>query len=217
MIKAVIFDMDGVIVDSEPIQSKSWEKLLHERGITPIFNENGFIHEIGSTGDKSYLKIMKSHNITEDLQTIRKRRREIFVKILQENLTPNPGLIKLLEEIKKKKLKIAVASNRLLEHVYLVLDELHIRTFFDAVIGPRSDLRHKPFPDIYIETAKELGLIPSECIAIEDSDIGIISAKAAGMKTIALTTPHISREKLSQADSIVDSLDNINPQTLENL
>lgn len=217
MIKAVIFDMDGVIADTEPLQSKSWEKLLRERGIVPLYNERGFIHDIGSTGDKSYLKIMKSHNITEDLQNIRKRRREIFVKLLQKNLTPKPGLIKLLEEIKKKKLKIAVASNRLLEHVYLVLDELHIRTFFDAAIGPSPELRHKPAPDIYLEAARALELSPSKCIAIEDSDIGIFSAKAAGMKTIALTTPHISREKLSQADAIVDSLEDINSQTLENL
>lgn len=209
MIKAVVFDMDGVIIDSEPIQSKSWELLLIERGIKPIPSKQGLIHEIGPVGDDSYKAIMERHHIKEDIAIIRKRRREIFVELLKEELIPAPGFLKFIKFLKKEKIKIAVASNRLVDHVYLMLTNLKIKEFFEVIVCPSSDTKPKPAPDIYLKTAKELGISPSKCLALEDSETGIVSAKTAGMKAIAVITKYTRHQNFSKADKIVNSLSEV--------
>lgn len=218
MVKAVIFDMDGVIIDSEPIQSKSWELLLKERSIEPILKKNGLIHEVGPTDNSSYTEILERHGINlEELEDIKIRRREIFVNLFKKEVDPNPGFNELIKFLKEKKIKLAVASNRLIDYVHLMLDCVKAKKFFETIISPDSKVKRKPAPDIYLKTASNLGVKPEFCLAIEDSETGVVSAKSAGMKCIALITKWTKNHDLSKADRIVNSLKDINLSFLNSL
>lgn len=117
----------------------------------------------------------------------------------------------------KNKIKTAVASNRLIDHVYLMLESAKAKKFFEVVIGPDPKIKRKPAPDIYLKTASNLGVKPEFCLAIEDSETGVVSAKSAGMKCIALITKWTKNHDLSKADRIVNSLKDINLSFLNSL
>lgn len=216
-IRAVIFDMDGVIVDSEPIHSKSLEILIRSYNKNPVYSKQGLIHTVGISGGKSYLRLMRNHNIHESLKVLRQKRRAIFVKLIKQKLSPMPGFIKLLTLFKKQGFKIALASNRLLEHVYLILENLGVKNQFDIIVGPSPNLRHKPYPDIYLETARQLKILPEECLALEDSESGIVSAKNAGMKVIAIPNRYTNHQDFSKADLLVKSLNDITIAMIQEL
>jgi HAD superfamily hydrolase (TIGR01509 family) len=214
MIKAVIFDMDGVIIDSEPIESLSWEKILREYGKEPIINEWGLVHPVGT---KAFDYVMSKHGLVEDVEVIRNKKRKIYLELVLKNPNLMPGFLKLLKELTKQKIKIAVASNRYEEHVALIIEKLGVSSSFNALIGFSPDIEVKPAPDIYLKAAKALGVDPKNCIAIEDSEPGVIAAKAAGMKAIAVPNRYTIYQDFSKADKIVKSLSEITMPTLEAL
>lgn len=217
MIKAVIFDMDGVIVESEPLESLALEKMLTEYGKTPIFNDAGLVHTPGVTSDKYWESLMGKYNFNDKVTVLRERKREIFVDIINRGIKPMTGALELIKKLQKKKIKIAVASSRFLEHVFLILELLEIKEYFDAITGPTKTIRRKPFPDIYLEAAKTLKVIPAMCVALEDTETGVLSAKNAGMKVIAIPNKYTFNHNFSKADKIVDSLDDITMSMLKSL
>lgn len=216
-IKAVIFDMDGVIIDSEPLHSLSWEILLNEYKIKPILNNQGLIHDVGPVGDDTYRVIMEKHHLKEDLEIIKIKRRKIFEDLIKTKAAPMPGFLNLIKKLKKEKIKIAVASNRILEHLYLMLNKLQVKDFFEVVVGRSSNRKPKPSPDIFLETAKELKVKPSGCIVLEDSETGVIAAEKAEMKVIAVPTKLTKHHDFSKADKIINSLNDITIKFLQSL
>ncbi|HVF69485.1 MAG TPA: HAD family phosphatase, partial [Xanthomonadales bacterium] len=110
-IKAVIFDMDGLIVDTEPLESQSLIKVLSEYGKTPQLYDTGLVHIVGNAAS-TYTDLMEEHGINEDLDTFRNKKREIFAKLLENKLTLFDGFFKLIDILTKRKIKIALASNR---------------------------------------------------------------------------------------------------------
>lgn len=211
MIKAVIFDMDGVIIDSEPIESLAWEKILKEYGKKPIINEWGLVHKVGT---KSIDFILKKHGLVEKEEIIRDKKRKIFIDLVLKNLILMPGFLRLLTGLKKRKIKLGVASNRFQEHVGLIMKKLKIEDEFNALIGNDPTIEIKPAPDIYLKAAKALGVNPKNCLAIEDSESGIVSAKAAGMKVIAVPNRYTKHQDFSKADKVVKSLSEITTEAL---
>lgn len=216
-IGAVIFDMDGLIVDSEPIQSLAWEKLFRERRITPIFSKGGLMHEIGPTSDDEYIKILERHNLKEDIEVVRTRRRAIFEELIQEKLMLMPGFYELINLLKKEKIKTAVASSRLIDHIHMMLDIVKVKNLFEVIVGPSPSLKRKPAPDIYLHAAHELGLKPEECLALEDSETGVISAYNAGMKVIAVPNKFTLNQNFSKADRVVSKLSDITISLINSL
>lgn len=209
MIKAVIFDMDGLIADTELIESKSLEKLLKEYNKEPKYYENGLVHIIGLAGDKTWIDLKKKYNIDADISVLRNRKRAIFEQIVKEEIKAFDGFIELLDELKKNKFKLALASNRFIDHIHLILKELNVDQYFAVVVGPSPDRKHKPHPDIYLETAKQLGIKPEFSLALEDTSIGVNSAKAAGMKVIAIPNIYTKAHDFSKADKVVNSLQSV--------
>lgn len=209
MIKAVIFDMDGVIVDSEPIQSKSLEILLREYGKKPKYHNNGLIHTVGIAGDDAYKEFIKEYDLEEDIEILRKKRRKIFVDLIKKELKPIYDLKPLIKNLKQNGFKIALASNRFIEHVMLMVKKLGLESSFDVIVGHSPDIHTKPHPDIYLITAKRLKIPAKYCLAIEDTEYGVLSAIAAGMKVIAIPNRYTKDQDFSQADIIVKNLSNI--------
>lgn len=149
MFKAAIFDMDGVIFDGEPIQSKSLEILLRQYGKEPIFGKHGLVHPVGPAGDDVYFEIMKKHGIEDDIENFRKKRMVIYLKLLKKKLKPLPGFLYLTKKIRKEGIKIALASNRIVEHILIIIENLGVREYFDAITGPGDYIRIKPDHDIF--------------------------------------------------------------------
>jgi HAD superfamily hydrolase (TIGR01509 family) len=215
-IKAVIFDMDGVIVDSEPIESLAWEKVLAEYGIKPIYEQWGLIHTVG--GIPTIRDIINKHNLPEeDIEIIRVKKRGFYEEQINKGISPMPGFVPLLKILKIHKLKVGVASTRNEHQVKVVIRKLKFEKEFDGIAGFSEDVRRKPAPDIYLKTATKLGVEPKLCVAFEDSETGILAAKRAGMKVIAVPNQYTMYQDFSKADKIVDSLSEITIPILESL
>lgn len=217
--KAIIFDMDGLMVDTEIIEHRSFERLLREYGKEPKPYANGLIHQVGVAGSSYYEDFKQDYGLKDSLEIIRDKKRLFFEEILiKEELLPLPGLIDLLNLLKKEKYIIAIASNRNEKFINLIVEKLSIKEFFHLIVGPSENRKHKPAPDIYLHTAKELKLEPEECIVLEDSEPGIVSAKKAGMKVVAVPNIYIKKEHdFSKADIIVNSLSDINMDLLKSI
>jgi HAD superfamily hydrolase (TIGR01509 family) len=206
-VKAVIFDMDGVIVDSEPIESLAWEKILIEYKKKPIYLHSGLIHQVGAA---DFNEIISRHDLSgENIEEIRIKKRGFFEEIILKDGTLLTGVTALLKKLKKEKIKLAVASSRNERQVKIVIDRLELTKYFGAIVGYNEELRRKPFPDIFLAAAANLKIKPSLCVVIEDSESGVIAGKNAGMKVIAVPNRYTANQDFSKADKVVNNLSEI--------
>ncbi|OGD83415.1 hypothetical protein A2165_02390 [Candidatus Curtissbacteria bacterium RBG_13_40_7] len=216
-IKAVIFDLDGVILDSEPIESLTLTMLLNEYGKKPKLNKLGLMHTPGP-GKGTYEMLIRKYKLDEDLDTLKKRKREIFLSFFEgKKLKPMTGFIKLVGILKKHKIKTAIASNRFVEHIPVMLKSVRAHIFFEVIVGPDEETKHKPAPDIYLKCAKELKTPPQNCVVIEDTEAGAVSGKNAGMKVIIVPNQYTKDQDFSKADKIVNSLSHITLPLIQSL
>ena len=214
-VKAVIFDMDGVIVDSEPIESLAWEKVLAKYGKKPLYHPWGLIH---SPGEPTINGIIEKYNFPkEELELIRVLKRNFFEAIVSEGIKPLLGMPQLIKKLKKAKIKIGVASGRNEKQVLAVIKELHFDEFFDQIVGFSEEVKRKPAPDVYLKAASLLKVKTSDCMAIEDTENGVAAAKAAGMKVIAVPNKWTKHQDFSQADKIIKNLSEITMPLLKSL
>jgi len=186
MIKAVIFDMDGLIVDTEVIESQAIIKKLKNPGKEPQIKPAGLVHEIG-LGRELYEMLKDHYHLDTRIDELKKRKQAYFEKIIQKSkLYLFEGVFELLKKLKENNFKIALASNRNIHHINIILKELSIFDYFKFIVGPSETRRQKPQPDIYIETARQLNPETKYCPALEDTESGVRAASAAGMKVIAV-------------------------------
>lgn len=214
--RAIIFDLDGVLVDSEPLESKALEKLLLSYGKKPKYNDVGLIHKPGTAGDV-YMDIINDYQLNEELEILRTKKRKIFKQLVKKELTAIEGALKLVGKLKKEGYKVGIASNRFVDLISTMLDKIRARLLFNVIVGAKEGMNFKPHPDIYLLAAKQLNAKPTICIAIEDSEIGVASAKAAGMKVIAIPSIYTNPQDFSKADKIVKSFSEISLKLLEQL
>ena len=204
---AIIFDMDGVLVDSEPLDFRACNILLEQEGMAPITMEENRTHLLGTTVDETWQRLTKLRRLPRPLAYYIEQYDPIVRQLLLEDLSPQPGVLRLLEALRQRKMKTAVASSSLRAWVDLKLSILGLQDTFDLVLGGDEVSRGKPRPDIYLLAAQGLGLPPKECIAIEDSPVGIAAAVAAGTYTVAVRTSSTHGMDISQAHLILDSLE----------
>ncbi len=206
MLKAVIFDMDGVIIDSEPLHMEAWRRLLEMHGIDT--GEVDF-HDLVGKGE---VECFKSYNMEGNSATLISEKQGIYKELLKDKLAPFPGVIDLIKTLHKK-FVLAVASNDFRENSLFALDRLKLRNYFRVIVG-KEDVRHpKPDPEMYLMTAERLGMAPSSCLVIEDSIVGVEAAKSAGMKCIAVTNS-FPAEKLRKADVVIKDIVDVNPDAV---
>lgn len=197
---AVVFDMDGVIVDSEP---------LHERAFLEIFDELGYggshgVHfpdYFGRSDRALWLDFIARHQPPQDLEWLLDIKQSRFLKLLRATepiFQPVPALAGRLAAVAP----LAVASGSMHVVIDAVLEMRGLRQHFQAVASVEDVGRPKPFPDVFLRAAQMLGAQPEQCVAIEDSAAGVKSAKAAGMRVIAITNS-LPASKLGHADHVV--------------
>ncbi|MEM7008630.1 MAG: HAD family phosphatase [Thermodesulfobacteriota bacterium] len=213
MIKAVIFDMDGVMIDSEPLWEKTERILLKRRGIEYTADYRDQI--VGLNQNDSGKLLVETFNLKDSVEEIIDERVVILTGIYEEELEVVKELIPLLNQLQDLDYKLAVASSSPLRVINFVLDMFSLHQYFPVVVSGECTDDGKPHPAIYLHTAKRLEIDPSECVAIEDSINGVKSAKAAGMHCIAVPDKRLTQDQFKIADLIVPSLNRISPDLIK--
>lgn len=204
--RAILFDMDGVLVDSEPLFLSAINRLLEQDGVTPISVEENERFLIGTTIGETWRQLKLNRPLPLPTEQYIQRYDEIVRQVMMEELAPQPGVRELLDTCNRRGLPKAVASSSLHMWVDLKLNAIGLTGAFDAVLGGDDVTRGKPEPDIYVKAAGQLGVPPQECIAIEDSPVGISAAVASGAYTIAVRTEYTKNLDVSMAHLILESL-----------
>ena len=205
MIKAVIFDLDGVLIDSEPLHCKADTRLLRELGADPPANY--FDRFTGWTDAAMWEAIKTDYHLTKSIDQLMKMQVPIKLNLLQEgDYKAIPGIAELLEEIKTAHLPIAIASSSPKIFIEAVVEKIGIKQYFKILISGEEIERSKPEPDIFLKAALLLNVNPSECLVVEDSKSGTIAAKKAGMKCIGYQNFNSGNQDLSNADFIVNDI-----------
>ncbi len=214
MIKAVIFDMDGVMIDSEPLWEKTEKIMMANRGLvyTPVYRE-----KIVGLGQKDSAILLKdTFGLEDETEEIINSRISILLDIYDEELELVSGLESLLESLSDSPLKVALASSSPIRVINFVLDKFELGKYFDPVVSGDMVENGKPNPDIYLHTAGLMGLNPTECVVIEDSINGVVSAKAADMNCIAVPDKRLDPSGFKKADVIMDELEMVKLEALMN-
>ncbi len=208
-IEAVIFDMDGVLIDSEPVWKDAMEEVFKSVGC-PLTRED-FQLTVGLRLDEViafWYKVSpwKLASPEEVLQRIINR----MVELLSANGKPLQGVVAMLEFLKQKGLKIGLATSSYEVLIDCVLDTLKIRQYFDFTHSAEREAHGKPHPAVYITTAENLGVHPQHCLVIEDSINGVISGKAARMQVVCIPEKtHIPNPKLILADYQFENMEDM--------
>ena len=199
---SVIFDMDGVIIDSNPYHKKAWKTFCSRHNI--LISDNELETKIyGRTGDDA-LPVLFDKQLNNELialycSEINKNYRDLFAPYIK----PLPGLRELLNELLSAGIKTAIATSAPPVNVEFVLSETHLEKYFDIIIDDTMITRGKPDPEVYIKAAEKLNIPVRDCIVFEDSLSGITAAKAAGMGVGGVTTTHTADE-LKETDFIIN-------------
>ena len=214
--RAILFDMDGVLVDSEPLFLSAINRLLVQEGVEPVSVQENEEFLIGTTIGETWRQLKIRRPLPLPVEDYINRYDDIVRQVMQEELEPQPGVRELLAACNARSLPKAVASSSLHMWVDLKLNAIGLTGAFDAVLGGDDVTRGKPEPDIYIKAAESLGVPPAECIAIEDSPIGISAAVASGAYTIAVRTEYTRNLDVSQAHTILETLEEFDLSLLAN-
>lgn len=214
--KTVIFDMDGVISDTQKVHAEMESKILktYEIDISP--DEITRIYA-GTSDSEFFPKVFSDFKkeVPQDVDSVNEKKLEAITRALRGNVVPIPGVKNLINILKIEGFPLGVASGSGPELINLILSELGIRDEFDEITSSEEVERGKPDPAVFLLAAKKLNSKPNECLVIEDGVNGMIAAKNAGMKCIGLV-PEKDAD-VYPADLLVQSLEEISIETIRQL
>jgi beta-phosphoglucomutase family hydrolase len=204
---AVIFDMDGVLIDNAR---------YHERAFAEYFSRYGttLAPEMFGRGNEELMVELFPDESMERHRELADGKEAYYRQIYEPHIKPVDGLVELLEELKRNDIPVAVGSSAPLENIDFVLDKLRIRNYFDAVVIAAMVKKAKPAPDIYLKSAELLNVSPENCIVFEDALAGIKAARAAGMKVVGVATS-LPVERLSGTDRVINDFTEITVNELK--
>ncbi len=217
MLKGLLFDMDGVLVNNLDIHRQAFAEFFRRYGVERSFDD---LSRVFGKGNDDIMGELMPKDVVErvGIRELGYQKEAIYREIYAPIITPQPGLKEFLAEAERNGLKSAVGSSGYRVNVDFVLERCDIARYFSAIVAGDEVTRCKPDPEIYLTAASKLGLRPEECVVFEDAEAGIESAKRAGIKVVALATT-FSREFLekSDADYIIDDFRDIDIATLRSI
>ena len=214
--KAVIFDMDGVIMDSE-LHWKKAELTLFKK-LLPKWTKADQQTILGLNVHDTFRKLSNDYGLTLNHMDFLKRVEGIALEVYRKRANLMPGFIDVIQNLKNKKIPVALASSSLREWIDIGLSRFNIKPYFDLIVSNEDlDVPGKPAPAIYLHTAKLLNVKPSDCVVIEDSKNGVMSAKNAGMYCIGFRNGFNNKQDLSKSDLEVEGFKNLNNDKFFNL
>jgi HAD superfamily hydrolase (TIGR01509 family) len=203
-IKGVLFDMDGVLLESEDFIARAAIMMFKERGLQ--VKREDFKPFVGAGEDKYLGGVAEKYNHPYKIEEIKKRAYDIYDELVAGNLKPLEGVPEFIERCRNKGLKLAVATSADKRKMLINLRETGLNSdTFDALVNGSEVEKKKPNPDIFILAANKINLEPKECLVVEDAINGVEAARNAGAKCLALTTS-FSNEDLKEADWIAKNL-----------
>ncbi|MBI2906896.1 MAG: HAD family phosphatase [Chloroflexi bacterium] len=212
--KGVLWDMDGVIVDTAPFHFAAWQDSVAEIGVQ--FSEEDFRRTFGMRND-AIVRFIKGQDATEgEIWLFVERKEERFRRRIKESIVPLPGVLPLLEGLREAGFRMAIASSAPLKNVLFIAEALKIREYFQAIVSEQDVTIGKPDPQVFLIAADKLRLPPRCCVVIEDAVVGVRAAKAAGMGCVAVTNTHPG-EGLAEADLVVASLEEVRASDIDTL
>lgn len=201
MWKAILFDMDGLMIDSEGLYFRAQGIIAEQEGVT--LKESTLHKMMGKKPIESLEIFRKELRIETSARTLMERRNELMRKFFREELIGMPGLSEILARFRLKKAVVTGSSEEFLK---LAMEKLGIASSFDAFIHSDLVKKGKPDPEIYLKACHELKLAPGECVALEDSENGVLSAREAGCAVIAVPSEYTRNQDFSKAGYTVGSL-----------
>ena len=207
MIRAILFDLDGLMFDSEPHSLASWEAVLKERGVT--LDQLTIASILGLRIDATARTLIDKYRLPDTVQSLSDAKTEYQIAHLDGHVPPMPGLFELLDEIDRRGLWKAVASSGIRRYVEAVLRVNGLLDRFSVIITGDQVAHGKPAPDVFLAAARALSVEPEDCLVLEDAPAGVQAAKAAGMTCIAVPDHGVAQLDLSQADRVVASLHDV--------
>ncbi len=212
--RAVLWDMDGVIVNTARYHLEAWQEAFARRGVK--FTAGDFQHSFGQRNDNIIRSVLGNNVPIEQMKDIAEYKESSFRKRIKRDIRPFPGTIELMNSLHQQGFKQAIASSAPPENVQFLLRSLDLLPCFQVIISGRDVARGKPDPQIFLTAARKLKVESRNCLVIEDAVAGVQAAKAAGMQCIAVTNTH-PRGSLVKADLTVNSLAEIDSSTIERL
>ena len=211
--QGVIWDMDGVLVDTGEFHFQAWSQALSEHGIP--FTRALFTATFGMNNAGILEVLLGETPAPELLAEISDRKEQLFRQAVRGHVQPLPGVLAWLERLEAAAMRQAIASSAPPANIDALVDELGLRDYFDA-IASGFDLPGKPDPTLFLKVARLLGVPPERCVVVEDAVAGVEAARRAGMKCIAVTTTNPAHA-LKGPDVIVERLDALPLDTFERL
>ncbi|MDC7221704.1 MAG: HAD family hydrolase [Spirochaetales bacterium] len=208
MIKSWIFDMDGVLINSEPLHYEVDQLILEEQGC-PV--EPSYLDRfVGMTNEAMWKTIKADLGLSASVEELTDRQVSLKIDLIrQRDYRAIEGVPELMESLKKQGISMGVASSSPRVLIRVILEKLDLEKYVSAWESAEEVAQSKPAPDVYLHVANLLGSKPEECTAVEDSGSGVRAAKAAGMTCIGFKNPHSGDQDLSPADRIVNSIKEI--------
>jgi len=212
----VIFDMDGVLVDSEPIHLELEKKVFNEVGLN--ISDTYHYTLVGMSPKQMWQKICSDFvlkNEAEELLEIEKAIK--YSEIQKREIYATDGLLELLGKLKISGFKMSVGSSSTKNLINLFTHKIGVRSYFDFLVSSEDVENGKPFPDIFLKVAQMYSTDPSRCVVIEDSSNGVAAAKAAGMKCVGYRNPSSGNQDLSNADLTISNFNELSVDMLTSI
>ena len=214
MNRGVIWDLDGVIVDSAPFHFEAWREFTASKGKT--YTQEDFKKTFGMRNEDILFYIFGERLERKFLNPWSDEKEERFRELIQGKVKPFPGVLPLVRSLNVAGYRQGIASSTPLKNISLILTSLRIIDVFNAIISGGEVARGKPDPEVFLKAAAGMSVAPDRCLVIEDAAAGIEAAKRAGMKSIGVTNT-LSREQLASADRVVRSLEEVNMRIIAQL
>lgn len=209
MIKAIIFDMDGVLVDSEPFHVDIEKRQFELNHFSILEDEHH--HYMGVASDVMWRDIAKRHPLPISVEELIEQNKTESIRYFTalKEIPVMPRLVALLEKLSLENYLLAVASSSFPEIIAIILGKTNLRKYFQVVVSSQEAGKSKPEPDVFLLAALKLGIKPEDCLVIEDSANGIKAAHAANMRCIAFEGPGANPDNQKEADAVVKSFDQL--------
>ncbi len=211
MKKAVIFDMDGVLVDNNDVHIEAFAQFCSRYGVE--MSAEKFMQCAGMGNDDIISTLFGRKIESKELVRLSSEKEALYREIYADTIKPLDGLVDTLKALKAQGVKCAVGSSGITENVNFVLEKCGITEYFDAIANGDMVTKAKPNPEVFLLAAKLMGVEPQDCVVFEDSFAGVKAARNGGMKVITVATTH-SRDKHTDYDYIIDDFTQIDIKTI---
>lgn len=205
--KVVIFDMDGVLIDSEPAYLEMNIKMFEQFGIE--MDDDNYKALVGMPSVPMWKFLKEKYDLKNEVSEFIDLEKKRMFEILDSDIITKPviGINELIEDLKSYNFKLSVASSSAKDNINFVLEKLKIKDNFEFIISGEEVVNGKPSPDIFLKVSDFFNIIPEKCFVIEDSANGIKAANSAGMRSIGFKNDGTNTQDLSKADFIINNFD----------